>query len=683
MITYVINTSENKTFDSEKLFDLAGYNKIRWIQCSMSEIESCARTIYEKQNVLGADLFRIAVIVDFYSFDKIRPPYGRRGYGAETGVDMSLYMPYIEIYLLDNLIGFLERRDMLASDFEVYYVQNEKCDRYELLDSAEEQLSQIFSGKESEFAFSKTVTTERLEKKPIPPEGRPPLNELTERPEKIDYEKIVETVEEKYYRSFVLYCTENVSLEFKMADYPYGTDEMTFSQFFKATKQRSTAKNGVRRHYYISSYGGGASRAAFDTLSLSLYLIRMYEREEAGSPDGEMEVIHLEATVLRDVIEEAWSKVNAARDMAKFNNLEYYSLVQFRLDGFSEEDEPELTPKEAIRRERNALPKDVTRNNMSGDAYYKEICGFASRTAADVKNRNRKEFDRIMSEYLKKRDETRETNMDAEFKSMKEMGLLKMTTQTPSQNDYDHAVDQKQGEISALFGRILAAEYIEVNYEEEKKKADKAYSDYKKAKAWMHRNLIGDIIFMILSVLAMVLPYYLFQLTSYNSKVFSSLTLCLLASVIFGGLFVLSVVLRIIPYIRKMNTAKATLYNCYLDCNAKEIYSFSSIRDKYEKDLLKIEQARYELRQMKHLFEANQAKNNNVNVHRNTLEELEDCLAAMLNNLDVEPVLRPNESVEGEFDLSKPIRARENKVYKIFSIETIEKMFPKKGREEQ
>jgi len=33
MITYVINTSENKTFDSEKLFDLAGYNKIRWIQC--------------------------------------------------------------------------------------------------------------------------------------------------------------------------------------------------------------------------------------------------------------------------------------------------------------------------------------------------------------------------------------------------------------------------------------------------------------------------------------------------------------------------------------------------------------------------------------------------------------------------------------------------------------------------
>jgi hypothetical protein len=55
----------------------------------------------------------------------------------------------------------------------------------------------------------------------------------------------------------------------------------------------------------------------------------------------------------------------------------------------------------------------------------------------------------------------------------------------------------------------------------------------------------------------------------------------------------------------------------------------------------------------------------------------------MLNNLDVEPKMTQNESVDGEFDISKSIRAKENKVYQIFSIETIEKMFPKKGSDDE
>ena len=681
MVAYVINTSENKTFDSEKLFDLAGYNKIRWMHCSLNEIKTCAESIYEKQNVLGADRFRIAVIVDFYSFDRIRVPYGRRGFGSEIGVDMSLYMPYIETYLLDNLIAYLENKDMLAADFEVYYVQNEKGELYELLDSAKEQLSQIISGKDLAYTSEETVTTRR--KKPIPVGGIPPLEgkDLLD-PEK-QYETVTEKVTKEYYRSFLLYCTQEVSLEFKMTDYPYGTDEMTFDQFFQATKQRLAAKRGVRRHYFTSPHGGGASRAAFDTLSLSLYLIRMYEREEEITNEGEMEVIHLEPTALRDVIEEAWAKVNAAKDLAKFNNLEYYSLVQDLNEYYEPTEIPVESPKDAIYRERAALPKEIMRTSLSGENYYKEICAFASRSSADIKNRNRREFDEIMSEYLRKRDETRENSVEQEFRSLQSLGMLKMTNQTPSQSEYEHVTAQKQQEISEIFERVLSAEYVNVDYDAEKKKADKAYSEYKKAKALMHRNLIGDIIFMVLSVLIMIAPYYVFQLTAYDSKIFSSVVLCLLAAGIFGGLFVLSVMFRILPIAKKLNAAKAVLYNCYLDCNAKERYSFSQIREKYERDLIRIEQARYDLRQMKHLFEANRAMNNNVMIHRNTLEELEDCLAAMLNNLDVEPVLDPSISVEDEFDLSKPIRSRENKVYQIFSIETIERMFPKKGRDER
>ena len=128
MLTYVINTSENKTFDSSKLFELAGYSKIRWLQCSLNDIQKCVLHISEKQNSIIADDFRIAVIVDFYGFDKIRIPYGRRGFANDEGVDMSLYMPYIEVYLLDNLILKLENKDLYASDFEIYYVQNEKSE---------------------------------------------------------------------------------------------------------------------------------------------------------------------------------------------------------------------------------------------------------------------------------------------------------------------------------------------------------------------------------------------------------------------------------------------------------------------------------------------------------------------------------------------------------------------------
>ena len=681
MVTYVINTSENKTFDSKILFDLAGYNKIKWVQCALNDVKSCAEDIYERQNVLGADRFRIAVIIDFYSFDRIRLPYGRRGFGQETGVDMSLYMPYIELYLLDNLIGYLEVRDMLAEDFEVYYVQNEKCERYEMLESANAQIMQVLEG--SGEPKIETVETEVEVEEEIPPEGRPPVDfEELKRRTLEGPKRVTVNVDKKYYKSFKLYCTSSVSLEFKMTDYPYGVEEMTFDQFLNAIRQRLTIRNHIRRHYYISSYGGGASRAAFDTLSLSLYLIRMYEREEQSRPEGEMEIIHLEATVLKDVLEEAWCKINVAREVAKKNNLDYYSLYQTE-NAKTEEPEEEPDLKSALIKERIALPKSIKDAKMSGEAYYSEICAFSRRTSADIKNRNRIEFDGIMTEYLKKRDETRETSIEAEFETLKEQGSLKMTKQSPSQADYENIVEQKQNEISDMFKRILAAEYIAVDYSDEQKRADAAFADYKKVRSWMHRNIIGDIIFMILAVASMIIPYYSLQLTTHTSKFFSSFTLCLMATGLFAGLFVCSVIFQLLPLMRRLNKAKKELQDCFIDCSAKERYSFSSIRRRYEKDLIYIEQTRYELRQIKQLYDANRTKNMNVRAHRDMLEILEDCLSAMLNNLDVEPKFDPDETVDGEFDLGQPIRSRHNKVYQIFSIETIEKMFPKKGRDEQ
>ena len=124
MLTYVINTSENKTLDSDKLFELAGYRKIRWMNRSLNRVEECIKEIFEKQNVLGADEFRIAVIIDFFGYDRIRAPYGRMGFTKEVGVDASTYEPLIEAYLMDTLIEPLTKKDLYPADFEIYYAQN-------------------------------------------------------------------------------------------------------------------------------------------------------------------------------------------------------------------------------------------------------------------------------------------------------------------------------------------------------------------------------------------------------------------------------------------------------------------------------------------------------------------------------------------------------------------------------
>lgn len=675
MITYVINTSENKTFDSELLFDLAGYSKIRWIQSSLSDIKKCAEDIYEKQNVLGADMFRIAVIIDFYNFDKIRLPYGRLGYGKDFGVEASLYMPYVEVFLLDNLISYLEFRDMMAVDFEIYYVQNERCERYDNLKNEEDQLKQILKGTGPEF---KKIRTERRRKEELPEEEAKRKNSK----DKENQDEFVDVeIEESYYKAFRLYCTEELSLDFELTDYPYGADSMTFSQFLRAFSQRLTINTDIRRHYYISSYGGGASRAAFNMFSLSLYLIHVYEREETVAHEGDMEVIHLEPTALKDVIEESWRKVNAARKLAKKNNIKYYVLDQNPSDD-SQKDEEKIDVKEAIAKERASLPKTVVNSNYSGEKLYSEICGFASRTAAEVKNRNRKEFDKVMSEYLRKRDDTRENSVSEELEMLRVGGYLKTTEQSPSQNEYENIVLNKQKEISDIFKKVLNAEYNEVDYADEKKAADEAFAKYRKAKACMQKNVIGDLIFMLLAVAAMVVPYTTLQLFAHVSKLIGVGTLLIGAIGIFAGLFILAVMIQILPLVKRLQAAKSELKECYLDCYAKENYSFSSIRRKYEKELVDIERARYELRQVKQLYDENHKKNLNVRAHRRTLERLEDCLAAMLNNLDIEPRFDADENVDGELDLGKPIKSKENRIYKIFSIETIEKMFPRKGRDE-
>ena len=130
-----------------------------------------------------------------------------------------------------------------------------------------------------------------------------------------------------------------------------------------------------------------------------------------------------------------------------------------------------------------------------------------------------------------------------------------------------------------------------------------------------------------------------------------------------------------------MKTAKRKMLECYKDCLAKRKVALKKLKRRYEVELINIEEFRYEIRQLTLLYEANLQKDKNVNKHRVVLEEVENCLSGILNNLGIRPIVDETESVEGEFNLLKPIRANENKVYKIFSLDAIESVLLRKDSE--
>ena len=848
MLTYVINTSENKTFDSSVLFEQAGYTKIQWMQCSLDEIFTCAEVITEKQNILGAERFRVAVIVDFFGFDKIRSPYGRLGYQRDDGVDMSLYLPYIEAYLMDNFIAPLEKSDLYTSDFEVYYVQNEKSERYEVFTNEREQLELVMEGRDVYRPFDadgaetnsdieeeddNVYLCENGEKIPaiqhtipdikgvvcreaknwtvyslfwkngsrvlnisLPDEwlikddgpethlitcGGVPVGRISVVPPKkavddniarkrceitdikldysmrlmldktgyhyrhlfditipedgeenklyieVDYEylcpgksvdyilrtlttckrsdltkdAILVEVDDVYYTSFALHCTESVDLVFRLKDYPYGADRMTFDQFWNAFCHRRTLKIGLRRHYYIVPYGGGPSRMALDTLSLSLYLIRMYEREEDVIEEGELEVFHLDSNVLKDVLVSAWSRINVAQNVVRNTLLDdpatsadkkpYYALDSKLTAGPDAiKVNVSMTPEEKRRAEIEGIERErikiIAENKKDGDKrttrdVFGDIISITDCAPGKLNKKKREDFDVVMGDYLAQRDSTKEANVEKEFNELKAGGFLEKVAKCPSKEEYNHYVDKKEREISKLFERVLSADYIKVDYTKERKEATEAMRDYKRAEARLKRNIVGDVIFLILTLIAMFVPYVVLQLTSYNSQTVSAIMLSANMLALFGGLFILAMLIQLIPLVSMLRKSKNVLKNCLLNCRAKDNYAFSAIKQRYEKDLIAIEQARYDLRQLKKLYDENIMVERIFNDHRQMLHKLEDALSSILNNLDVEPVIDPLDHIDGDVNFFKPVKAKENKLYQIFSVEVIEKMFSQKGRD--
>ncbi len=679
MLTYVINTSENKTLDSNRLFELSGYNRICWMNCKLNEIEDCAEEIFQKISSVFADRFRITVLVDFFDFAKIRSPYGVGGYQDLTGVDLAVYLPFIEAYLSDHVFGYLEKKRINISDCSIIYIHSGNYEEYYQVYNEEYQLYGILTGDEE------TREVEPLKKgeKPVPSvEEQLAQFEKVEEPELVSADAgetiYFKTQERKDFRdlvypadtftSFHLYCNDGLSLRFGLDDYPYGgKSRMSFDEFYHAFSIRSECVSHIHRYHYAARHVGSPAGVAYDTLVLSLCLIHAYEREDNINIDEKSILTAVSPDALKEVLENAWRKIRAARRAAKANQSTYYAL-----DDVLTETKPRAEALDPANIQPVYVEDKLSGDQLTFEWQFQEVLDFAANGSGKFSERERAEFNEILTEYFRKRDETCAQSVKEGVDATKGTGSYKTTDQFPSKEKYEYLVEKKKTQISATLDSALRAQ-AGVDYTEQKEAAQRAKKRYDTARAYLNRNIIGDVIFFILALIATIVPYGAMQLQSVEPETWG---FYYFAVMVFTGIYFLAAFFHLLPVIKKLRDAKADMKDIYMECLGKHEAMFQNIRARYQKDLIAIEEATYELRELERLYNENVNKDKNIRSHRELLEDVEDRVSGILNNLGVVPTEKENEDIDGEFNMNKPFRAAENKVYRVFSLEAIESMFP-------
>lgn len=730
MFTYVINTSENKTFDSDQLFKLVGYNKICWMNYPLDELEKCVEEIGERQTALGADDFRIAILVDFYGFKRVRNLYGSEGYSAsETGVDLSLYFPFIEAYIADHLFAPIRKKELVIKERHVFYIQNGKHDDFSIirndvqqvkyiLEPDEECVTEVISVKvpvEEMIRRKKEQEERELEKKGITDAEREELRRLyelkrqemeelssdedflkeqekmiAERQEEVDRQEEIELKEqfgeeeedkkkkdkekknqvsyvevpEKRYSQFNLYCTENLALTFKMSDYPYTNKKgLTFEEFYREFKQRVGVYNGIKRHYYYASFGSGIAKAAFDNLSLSLYIIKMYEREEAITDTEELVIGRIDPDALKNTLITSWNKICSARALALNNSSTYCDIKNIKFDGDVKKEERQKEIRLDFESESQAEAK-----KMSTEAMYEEICRLYANGTGKMTEEDTDILNGYVSTYLEKRDSLTEESDSVQFDLIKES--CNKVNMCPSRHDYENEIAKKKAQIANVLKETMNAEYQTKGYDDQKEKADEEYVEYLKIKRSLGKAVFGDLLIWAISMIVMMVPFI-----AINGFNFIQGTFYLLTAGVFTGLFAIAFMVRILPLVAKLKKKAYAVKKCFIECRKRQKEALINYKDRYETELLSIEHLRYDLRNITRLYNYNIAKNKNIEQHREKLESVENQLSAMLNNLGVEPVVVKYSDLSEEFDVNKSYMSNANRIYKIFSIETIEGLF--------
>lgn len=718
MITYIINTSNNKTFDCDQLFKLAGYNKTIWINTSLDNVRDCVDFIKNKQGTIVFEKFRLAIIVDFFEYDRIRVPYGTLSFAKEEGVDFSVYLPYIEAYINDKLLFELEKIEFHPTDCSVYYIKCGEVDYVERINNLESQVKQILSPVEESFVCKQKVSYNAVvdvytdtDGKEITQEEYIKLNkELAELNEMLDTisdsasreevlnklskksdllasyrqkKQLVRKVdEEDFYTSFSLHCSENLSLVFNIEDYPYileGDACSGVSQrlFFRAFNERIGKTRRITRHFYQTDAGNSVAKAAFDNFSLSLYLIKIYESGAFVDGEGELDIDGLDTNLLKDLLLNAWNKIVVARNLSKENQSLYYSLKTLSETKITSKIQEELPYEEQVTRAKSLIAIKDNKVKTSIEEQYKQIKEFGDNQDVFL-DEDKEEFNKIILSYLENRDKTKEKDVEYKYEQLIRSDAVVTTNMCPSKQEFQEVIGEKHDEISKYLGESLKDECLVVSFEKERNRADKCYKDYLLYKNVLSKNASLDIVFLILAVAIMVVPFIYMKI--YSNFGVASVLSWLNCAAVFAGVYIFSLILIRLPALIKLNKAKFAMLDCYKTCLAKKKIAIKKLQKRYNVDLIKVEEYRHEIKLLTMLYNDNVKKEKNINNHRVVLESVENCLSGILNNLGIYPAVDTSVSVEGEFNVMLPISSSENSIYKIFALEAIEDLLIKKSR---
>ena len=646
MQTYVINTSENREFDELKskfLFDLARYSNITWMYSGLAGIDDCAKQIIEeKQRVPMAEKCRVLVLVDLFSFENSAyPEY------------LKLYKAIIELYLLHHFFNPLRKARVSIAEREIIFIQYLSTQEEIYQDSAEKEHLAAILGMPEE---AKELTEE--EKKNAPPPNRYP-----------DFKVEYDEGKRRLVFPAPQFCIND---EKDLATLAPGADPaaVTFDKFYQSfSRERSDlANNGIKKTSFEAS-GSDSSSAAADTLILSLYLIRKYEKQSnIGRAEESTRIPDIKMDYLKAHLQDSYKNVLAALEVARHTKNGYYSL-ELPDDGSmreSAEGGEELT--------------DVTEIKMISDFedQYKEIRRLAMQDTDEMPPEDRKKLDRMMAEYKEERNKKRESITHEEDKR-NILSTAKHSKSASSDLDYKNAMAVYEKKLREHLKTALEADRQAVKYDEELKAADKAYDKYKEAEASLARNLVGDLVFFLITLAVMLIPFIVLRSTDSFLETIGLGIAVGISAAVFGGIFILSLILHVLPHMRRMRNARSKMQEIFESTMKKQAESLATLRLRYKKELLLIEDIRYKMRVITFLHQTNFEQNRHAEVHREMLERVGDALRGMMNRLfgirfhvdtNIDGI-----STRDIFDIKKPIHSDANSVYRVFSEEAIKKMF--------
>lgn len=667
MHTYVINTSENKKFDSNLLFDLANYNQIQWMWCSLPKIRECAEEIFKKEIIpIPSRDFRVVVLVDFFKYRfASRTNLGDNAnmISDSPGEYVAIYKNFIGQFLLAHLFDHLRKKGMPARECEIYFVQYHNEPTSETNEMRMTQTAQMFD-LDPETEILKNLTR--------------PAVEVEEGGERVTPEATGSAPELPRHSEFVLYCTKDVSLSFppppgKTA----GEEGSTFESFYRYyTHDRSKELDNfpVKIHPPYVSQRETDNAAAFDTLSLSLYLIYLYERLDTVS--GDPKILKPDPAMLKNLIMRSYQNVHQARASIQ------KSCMYFKLDvpdgavdhmlKESQGQSDDITEAEVKNpKNREEATKGLTLSE-DVDLLYKDILRFAEMDDSLQSDMNREEMDKLMGAYLSTRDDKRDDSASVDLKRN-----YPMTEDYPSPLELKLAKEEKNKKLQKLLSLALDADYVSTDYSEKKEEAEKVRENYHRLRAKMRGKLLADAIFFLLSVGLLVGSYALLQMVGMN--VLLSAVAVGISAAVFAALYGLSFALHILPLASMIKGERLKMKRLCTDCYVMHHLSFKKLSRRYQQYLPLIEDVRYSLRILDRLDRANKMKNVHVEAHQKMLENVEETLIGMHNSFGI-TVLPTGGYADEEacvVNVEKPYHHPDNKIYQILSIDSISKMMPK------